>query len=227
MWTDYGISAIDNVTIYSTSSTSSAASKSFTISDSVERTIKEEVKKQLNPEVSKITKNTLDCFSGWIYGNIYEDGFKKGSVAILPDIKEVSIITNKGRECGVEVKFGDNTTEKSIVHKNDTFSLEQGISICVTKKLIALKFGSYKGNESSFYNKLIQYGLKVYEDKKAKEAKEAEEKKRKQEKFEKAVAKKKARKAKRLAKERQDSINIIKAGIVAGFQQLKAEIKVE
>lgn len=46
----------------------------------------------------------------------------------------------------------DGTTEKAVVHQCDEFSVEQGISICITKKFVG---------GSSIYNKLIDRAIKV------------------------------------------------------------------
>ena len=78
----------------------------------------------------------------------------------------------------------------------DTFTVEQGISVCVTKKLL--------GEEgSSIYNKLINRGLKVI--KKNKKAAEDAEKKKEADK--KARELKKARAERRKAKKREENIS--------------------
>ena len=59
------------------------------------------------------------------------------------------------------VDFADGTTEKAVLSEGDTFSLEQGVSICITKKLLSEK--SLSGN--SLYNKIIQKALKIYDNK--------------------------------------------------------------
>ena len=106
----------------------------------------------------------------------------------------------------VKVLFADGTYEKAVLSENDTFSLEQGVSICLTKKLLSKIVGSdFSG---SVYNKIVDYALGVYDDK-VKAAKETKEKAEK----EKAAAKEKAEKikairAKRKAQLREEQIEI-------------------
>ena len=50
--------------------------------------------------------------------------------------------------------------KKAVLAVNDEFSLEQGISICVTKKLFSMKT---ENNGSSVYNKIVEkYGCRYY-----------------------------------------------------------------
>lgn len=86
--------------------------------------------------------------------------------AVIPEIEDVQSINDKV----VIVKFADGTSEKAVLSENDTFSLEQGVSICITKKILNKVLKGASG--TSAYNKLVDYGLKVY-DKKQKEIKEA------------------------------------------------------
>jgi len=86
--------------------------------------------------------------------------------AVIPEIEDVQSINDKV----VIVKFADGTSEKAVLSENDTFSLEQGVSICITKKILNKVLKGASG--TSAYNKLVDYGLKVY-DKKQKEIEEA------------------------------------------------------
>jgi hypothetical protein len=92
----------------------------------------------------------------------YENGYKKNTKIIMPDIVDVLTYNNRV----VTVKFADGTEEKAVLHPDDKFSVEQGISICIGKKLA--------GN-SSIYNKIISHALDV---KQKNENKKAEQKKR-------------------------------------------------
>lgn len=78
---------------------------------------------------------------------IFPDVYGYRTSVVLPHIKDVQTINNKV----VIVVFADGTKEKAVLDSADTFSLEQGISICITKKLLSMKTG---GNGSSTYNKL-------------------------------------------------------------------------
>lgn len=86
---------------------------------------------------------------------------------IIPQVEKVEVFDgvsrkkkNNGRNV-VKLTFNDDTVETAILADGDTFSLENGISICITKRLLR---DICPDNESSVYNKLIQMALKVYQD---------------------------------------------------------------
>ena len=114
----------------------------------------------------------------------------------LPEIIDVEVINN----CVTVVTFSDGTKEKAVLDKADTFNLEQGISICITKKLLAqiTGFGGTK-----VYNGLIKRAIKKYNAHldSIEAQKQIEEQKKK--KYEKIAAKK----AKRKAAQREARIN--------------------
>ena len=157
------------------------------------------------PEVPTETATKLDFGGGKIFVKQYKDGFYKSERLLMDDIKDVTV-HNKT----VIVTFTDNTKTVAVLDKEDTFSLEQGISICITKKLLG-------ENGSSIYNKLIKRALKVKKQnekaaEKAKKAKE-EEKKRK----ELALARHK----KKMAKKREEKIEIQKEAYIRAMKSLK------
>lgn len=108
--------------------------------------VKANVKPNVNPEVK--TMLTRDDHDGKLVAKFYKDGFLQSTKKLIPDIKDVRIYNN----CAIVVEFMDGTTEKAVVHQCDEFSVEQGISICITKKLVG---------GSSIYNKLIDRAIKV------------------------------------------------------------------
>jgi len=128
-----------------------------------------------------------------IYGaNTYGKGFRtikygvsmKDSCYVMPEISDVRHITNKDNVIGVEVKFADGTKQKAICSPNDTFNLEQGITICLFKKILEdgmVAFNVfYKGRGTSIYNKLVNHAIKVMERRiKAEEEAEKKEAERK------------------------------------------------
>ena len=122
--------------------------------------------------------------------------------AVIPEIEDVQSINDKV----VIVKFADGTSEKAVLSENDTFSLEQGVSICITKKILNKML---KGaNSTSAYNKLVDYGLKVY-DNKQKEIKEAiAAKQAEKEAEQKRIEKIRKKRAKHKAKLREEQIEI-------------------
>lgn len=99
------------------------------------------------------------------------------STPLIPSIVNVST----PNERVVMVDFADGTREKAVLSENDTYSVEVGISICITKKLL----GGNTPFGSSFYNKVVKNAMKKIDYvKKCQEAEAAaikaeEEKKRK------------------------------------------------
>ena len=80
----------------------------------------------------------------------------------ISDVKILS--TNKV----VQVVFADGTSEKAVCDKEDTFSLETGITVCIAKKLLG-------GTKE--YNKIIRNALKTMErNEKSKKEREDEKK---------------------------------------------------
>lgn len=137
--------------------------------DVLEKKIDELTKK---PEVRPDTTTKLDIKKGKIFVRHYKDGFFESERSVISDIKDVEIYDKT-----VLVTFADNTKTVAVLDSEDTFSLEQGISICITKKLLG-------ENGGSVYNKLIKRALKVKKDneKAAEKAEKAkEEAKRKKE----------------------------------------------
>ena len=88
---------------------------------------------------------------------------------MIPNIVDVLVYNDKV----VTVKFADNTEEKAVLNPEDNFSIEQGISVCIAKKLVG---------DSSVYNKLIDYALKVKKNNEVEKAKKLAEEAEKKEK---------------------------------------------
>lgn len=132
----------------------------------------------------------------------YKNGKYQGRTIVLPSIVDVKVIDN----IVVIVSFADGTEEKAVTHKNDTFNIEQGISVCIAKKLLS-KYSF--GNTAAVYNKVIKYCVKVNKKNRDSEAKEraraAEEKARAKRRYDKVVAKKK-RKAEARRKQNIDDM---------------------
>ena len=151
--------------------------------------------------------------------NIYGKQFRsikygesvKNSIYIMPEISDVRHIINKDNVIGVEIKFADNTKQKAICSPNDTFNLEQGISICLFKKiledgLIAVNSVN-KGRGTSIYNKLVNRALKVMERRIKAEEKAKKEKVEKKEKEQRFIEKKRRADARRAKRESEQRIN--------------------
>jgi hypothetical protein len=147
----------------------------------------------------------------------------KNSCYIMPEISDVRHITNKNNVIGVEIKFADNTKQKAICSPNDTFNLEQGISICLFKKILEDGFVASnflcKGHGTGIYNKLVNHAIKVME-RRIKAEKEAEKKeaenKAKEQRFIEKKRRADERKAKRESEQRINEMAeaIRRSGIV-------------
>jgi len=120
----------------------------------------------------------------------------------------------------IVVTFNDGTSEKAVLCDGDTFSLEQGISICLAKKLLSYQTGGHGSRE---YNKIIKRGMKVYNDKLKAEAekkrKEEEEKARR----ERIAAKKYAKRLRRENAEKEKQIEIQKEAYLRAMRELKED----
>lgn len=154
------------------------------------------------PEVAPETTTKLDIRGNNIFVKHYKDGFFESDRRIMPDIKNIRV---HGKT--VMVYFADNTKTVAVLNSGDEFSLEQGISICITKKLLGKDGGS-------IYNKLIRRALKVM-DQNEKAEREAEEKKEATKNRKKAAADKRDKKK---AKKREEQIEIQKEAFVRAFE---------
>lgn len=166
-------------------------------------TLRDEEKK---PDVDPEVKSTLDKWGKKLYATFYKDGYKTTSKELTPDIKDVIVYNNKV----VAVEFADGTTEKAVLHPDDKFSIEQGISICITKKLVG---------GSAIYNKLMERALKVkkaVDD--AKEQEAADEYARKE-----RAKKWAAKRAARNAKKREDYINLQKEAYLRALAEFNMD----
>lgn len=106
--------------------------------------------KHKEPEVPMETKSILTHNGERIEVTNFNNGHRTNTKYIMPDIKDITVHNNSV----VIVEFVDGTKEKAVLSEEDNFSLEQGVSICLTKKIVG---------GSSIYNKLIDYMLLKYE----------------------------------------------------------------
>ena len=134
------------------------------------------------PDVEPEVKSTINLIGNKLFAYFYKDGFKTSQKELIPDIKDVTV--HKDRV--VIVEFVDGTTEKAVLHPDDNFSIEQGVSICITKRLIG---------GSAVYNKLIDRAMKIMKKNRLAEEKEKQEKEIRKERAKKYAAKKAARRA--------------------------------
>lgn len=138
-----------------------------------------------------------------------------------PKIKKVDIIYgNSGEERGVKVTFEDGDVQKSICSAQDTFCLETGISVCLTKHL--LKRDGFE-NASAAYNNTIRKAVKIYEKDTAKRRKEEEKVKLLQERKKKVADKKRLREERKKNAEREYQISVQKEAYIRAFRELQNE----
>lgn len=157
------------------------------------------------PEVRPDTITKLDVKNGKIFVKHYKDGFFKSDRYLMADIKDVTI-HNKT----VIATFADDTKTVAVLDKEDVFSLEQGISICITKKLLG-------ENGSSIYNKLIKRALKVKKQNEKAAEKDKKEKEKEKKRRELALARHK----KKMARRREEQIEIQKEAYVRAMKAMK------
>lgn len=156
-------------------------------------------------DVPEETKTELVPDGNNLIIKYYKDGYYQSKKVLMPNIKDVRTAGN-----AVFVTFADGSFTKAVLDKEDgPFNLEQGISICLTKKLIG-------ANGSSLYNKLIQRAFKVkkqkeLEAKKAADKKEAEKRK---------AAKDKAKREKRKAKKREETIEMHREAYIRAMRDI-------
>lgn len=159
----------------------------------------------------KDTKNKLESKNGKLVVDYYHNGAWAGSRIIMPDIADVNRYDNT-----VVVSFADGTKTSAVLDSEDKFNLEQGISICITKKLLG-------EDGHSVYNKLIRRALKVM--KRNEKAAEAAAKKKEDEK--RARELKKARSERRKAKSREAKIEIQKEAYLRAMKEFKEMVNYE
>lgn len=157
------------------------------------------------PAYPKGAKNAIHFDGQSISARLGNDPDYRISHYIMQDIKKVSVITDNCDARAVVVEFADNTSEKAAVSGDDQFTLEQGISICIAKKLISEKSN---GQGSSIYNKIIKHAMKVYDNDFKEYMRKKNEEERAAAKKQKVAEKKAARKARREAEERERLVSI-------------------
>ena len=84
-------------------------------------------------------------------------------IDLMPNIEDVRVVNkpNTDEPKVVMVDFTDGTTEKAVLSDEDTYSLETGISICITKKLMSVS-DSVSGTK--VYNSVIRHAMKVMKE---------------------------------------------------------------
>ena len=160
-------------------------------------------------DVDEATKTLLHGDGKNIYITPCENGYKKSARKLIPDIKDIIVHNNHV----VIVEFVDDTKEKAVLHPDDNFSTEQGIMICITKKLL----GGTTSDGANIYNKLTEYALNVLKNKEQKKVKDAAAKAER-----KAAQEKRAqRKAAKKAAKRDEQIQILKEAYISAMTEMR------
>lgn len=151
---------------------------------------------------------------------------KETSIYLMPEFSDVRIIRDKeGLFIGVEIDFADGTKQKAICMPDDTFNLEQGITICLFKKMLTYGCHIEEQYVTGVYNKLVKHAIKIRNKriKAEEEAKKAEEEAKLQEqRFQEKRRKAKIRQAKRKSERRINELAeaIRRSGIVPNINRI-------
>lgn len=170
------------------------------------------------PGTDKSTKNKVVFSNGRVMSQSFDNNVIINiNFDVMPDIVDVQTIEADGEVKVVTVYFADGTNEKAILSDEDTYSLEQGISICITKKLLSDKTAGYG---SAVYNKIIKRAMKVMNENKKCAEKKHEADETLKAKLAKLAKKKADKKAKREAAAREEVIAIQAEAYLRAMREL-------
>lgn len=150
----------------------------------------------MDASTGKVIADWSNCIGSLICQPVFH------TVNRVPEIIDVKVINDKV----IIVTFIDGTQTKAVCDKDDTFNLEVGIGICITKRLMS----NDEQTGNSMFNKTIKNALKVMKrnEQLKKACKEAEEE-------EKRIADKiKRKKEKRAEQRRQKKIQMMADAIL-------------
>lgn len=119
-----------------------------------------------NTELEKILKILAGCKNGSFTELDGSSPVFEFTVEVDPEPWEIESVKSFDDKTTV-VFFKDGTKEVAVCTEDDTYSLEQGISVCLAKKLVG-------GKEN--YNKIIKTAAKQYRDEREATKKVQEEK---------------------------------------------------
>ena len=154
-------------------------------------------------KVNSVVSSLFDCCgSNKVCDNIFSKLINEYTA--IPKVEDVKVIDSNGVKVTI-VYFNDGTFEKSVCQKDDTFSFEYGIGLCISKKIL---FDLTGENGTTVYNRLIRQAVKAMKhnrkiEKEIKQESTAEELRRK-----KAAEKRKKRLAKIAERKREEQIEI-------------------
>lgn len=167
-------------------------------------------------------KMVTDTKPGMICMEEYIDGLHMNTMNIMPDFSDIKVI--KDQNCmnrAVIVKFADGTETKATLDGCDSYSLEQGISICVAKRLLDDK--TFGRHGSAAYNKIIRRALQVMHINEEERQNAAYEHERKEKRYAKLTEKKRKRDERRAAAHREAEIEMRKEAYLRAMRELQKE----
>ena len=147
-----------------------------------------------------------DCYYAKLNGEVVFN--------VMPRIIDVEVIN----ACVVNVYFADGTMEKAVTCEGDTFALDDGIAVCVAKKLLSMRTSNYPTG-SSLFNKIVRHGVRCYETKAEELARKTEAEEAYMVRIAKIAAKKKAKRERREAMERERQIEIQKEAYLRAMRE--------
>lgn len=170
------------------------------------------------PGTDKSTKNKVVFSNGRVMSQSFDNNVIINiNFDVMPDIVDVQTIEADGEVKVVTVYFADGTNEKAILSDEDTYSLEQGISICITKKLLSDKTAGYG---SAVYNKIIKRAMKVMNENKKRAEKKHKADETLKAKLAKLAKKKADKKTKREVAAREEAIAIQAEAYLRAMREL-------
>lgn len=166
-----------------------------------------------SPETMPKEANThLYVEDGKVRLAIYKNGHRLKDIELIDGIADIQVLNKKV----VIVTFTDGDTKKAILDTYDTFNIEQGIAICIMKKYFS-KISN--GNGSSVYNKLVEYGMKTYNEIFTSKSKSEVEKQENEAKEKRNADKAKRKREKKAAKKREAEIEIHKEAYLRAMRE--------
>ena len=179
--------------------------------------IREEIEKATRKPAAPLKtkcKMVVNQREGIICAETYKDGFCEATRTVMPDILDVKVVQQEGEDRAVIVYFVDNTYAKAVFTDPENYSLEHGVSICITKRLL----GEHDG--TSLYNKILRRALRIKSENEAvreKHRAEAEALKKKQAKM---AEKRRKRQTRRAAAKREAQVSIITDAIIRAMSSI-------
>ena len=161
-------------------------------------------------------KMVVNQREGMICAETYKSGFFESVRTVMPDIMDVKVVQQEGVDRVVIVYFTDNTYAKAAFTDPENYSLEHGIGICITKRLL----GKHDG--SALYNKILRRALRIKSENEAVREKHRAEAEALEKKNAKMAEKRRKRQMRRAAARRESQVSIITDAIIRAMNSINA-----